>query len=192
MPGLRPRLDRTVSGHSGPGALCQRVYRDQPSAPDAVARRDDAEPIAVASQEPRRGADASHAWVEVFTPEYGWRGLDPTNNLVASEHHVKMAVGRDYRDVSPSRGAYRGGASEDLSVIVSVRPGSTDARSAGSFTRSASQGRNAHRLAVGCSPDPRPPRARLRIHERRLDHRREVFDVRAAWAPVPPLLAHLR
>jgi len=74
------------------------------------------------SQEPRRGADASHAWVEVFTPHYGWRGLDPTNNLVASEHHVKMAVGRDYRDVSPSRGAYRGGASEHLSVIVSVRP----------------------------------------------------------------------
>ena len=75
------------------------------------------------SHEPRRGADASHAWVEVFTPLYGWRGLDPTNNLVASEHHVKMAVGRDYRDVSPSRGAYRGGASEHLSVIVSVRPG---------------------------------------------------------------------
>jgi transglutaminase-like putative cysteine protease len=74
------------------------------------------------SQEPRRGADASHAWVEVFTPVYGWRGLDPTNNLVASEHHVKMAVGRDYRDVSPSRGAYRGGASEHLSVTVSVRP----------------------------------------------------------------------
>jgi transglutaminase-like putative cysteine protease len=75
------------------------------------------------SQEPRRGADASHAWVEVFTPLHGWRGLDPTNNLVASEHHVKMAIGRDYRDVSPSRGAYRGGASEHLSVIVSVRPG---------------------------------------------------------------------
>lgn len=76
----------------------------------------------VSSREARRGVDASHAWVEVFTPTHGWRGLDPTNNLVASEHHVKMAIGRDYRDVSPSRGAYRGGADERLSVIVSVHP----------------------------------------------------------------------
>lgn len=74
------------------------------------------------SQEPTRGADASHAWVDVFTPTHGWRGLDPTNNLVASEHHVKMAIGRDYRDVSPTRGAYRGSANEQLTVIVSVQP----------------------------------------------------------------------
>ncbi len=74
------------------------------------------------SLEPRRGAEASHAWVEAFTPTHGWRGIDPTNNLVASEHHVKMAVGRDYRDVSPSRGAYRGAAEERLAVVVRVHP----------------------------------------------------------------------
>jgi transglutaminase-like putative cysteine protease len=69
-----------------------------------------------------RGAEASHAWAEAFTPTHGWRGFDPTNNLVASTHHVKMAIGRDYRDVSPTRGAYRGTAEEHLTVVVSVHP----------------------------------------------------------------------
>jgi len=67
---------------------------------------------------PRHGAGASHAWVEAFTPTHGWRGLDPTNDLMASEHHVKMAVGRDYRDVPPTRGSYRGDATERLTVTV--------------------------------------------------------------------------
>ena len=69
-----------------------------------------------------RGSGASHAWAEAFTPTHGWRGFDPTNNLVASTHHVKMAIGRDYRDVSPTRGAYRGNADEHLTVVVSVHP----------------------------------------------------------------------
>jgi transglutaminase-like putative cysteine protease len=67
---------------------------------------------------PTRGAGASHAWAEVFTPTHGWRGFDPTNDLLASEHHVKMAVGRDYADIPPTRGAYRGDASEELEVAV--------------------------------------------------------------------------
>jgi transglutaminase-like putative cysteine protease len=65
-----------------------------------------------------RGTEASHAWVEAFTPTHGWRGFDPTNNLVASEHHIKMAIGRDYQDVAPTRGTYRGRAAESLSVRV--------------------------------------------------------------------------
>jgi transglutaminase-like putative cysteine protease len=65
-----------------------------------------------------RGVQASHAWVEAFTPTYGWRGFDPTNNLVASEFHVKMAIGRDYADVAPTRGTYRGQAIETLGVAV--------------------------------------------------------------------------
>lgn len=69
-----------------------------------------------------RGGLASHAWVEAFTPTHGWRGFDPTNALVASTHHVKVAVGRDYRDVSPTRGAYRGTAEEHLTVAVDVHP----------------------------------------------------------------------
>jgi transglutaminase-like putative cysteine protease len=65
-----------------------------------------------------RGAEASHAWVEAFTPTHGWRGFDPTNNLVASEYHIKMAIGRDYSDVAPTRGTFRGPAQEQLNVHV--------------------------------------------------------------------------
>jgi transglutaminase-like putative cysteine protease len=68
-----------------------------------------------------RGAEASHAWVEAFTPTHGWRGFDPTNNVVASEHHIKMAIGRDYDDVAPTRGTYRGPAAEHLNVSVQTR-----------------------------------------------------------------------
>jgi transglutaminase-like putative cysteine protease len=68
-----------------------------------------------------RGAEASHAWVEAFTPTHGWRGFDPTNNLVASQHHIKMAIGRDYRDVPPTRGTFRGQSVEGLDVHVQTR-----------------------------------------------------------------------
>lgn len=70
---------------------------------------------------PKRGAGHSHAWVEAFTPTHGWRGFDPTNDLIASEHHVKMAVGRDYRDVPPTQGTFRGAADERLVVEVAAR-----------------------------------------------------------------------
>jgi transglutaminase-like putative cysteine protease len=69
---------------------------------------------------PRRGAGASHAWAEVYTPSHGWRGFDPTNNLLANDRYVKVGVGRDYRDVAPTRGTYRGRAEETLSVSVTT------------------------------------------------------------------------
>jgi transglutaminase-like putative cysteine protease len=71
---------------------------------------------------PSRGVGASHAWVEAFTSTHGWRGFDPTNNLVANEYYVKIAIGRDYSDVPPTRGTYHGGPSESLSVAVTARP----------------------------------------------------------------------
>jgi transglutaminase-like putative cysteine protease len=71
---------------------------------------------------PPRGAGASHAWIEAWTPDYGWRGFDPTNNLLANTLHVKMACGRDYADVPPSRGTFRGHAAESLTVEVEARP----------------------------------------------------------------------
>jgi transglutaminase-like putative cysteine protease len=61
---------------------------------------------------------ASHAWVEAFTPTHGWRGLDATNDVVVGDAHVKVAMGRDYADVSPTRGSFRGGASQRLGVAV--------------------------------------------------------------------------
>jgi transglutaminase-like putative cysteine protease len=73
------------------------------------------------SQAPSRGGGASHAWVEVFTPTHGWRGFDPTNNLLANDHYVKVAIGRDYHDVPPTRGTYHGAATEHLTVDVSTR-----------------------------------------------------------------------
>lgn len=67
---------------------------------------------------PKRGGGHSHAWAEAWTPTHGWRGFDPTNDVLASEHHVKMAVGRDYRDVPPTQGTFRGVADERLAVEV--------------------------------------------------------------------------
>jgi transglutaminase-like putative cysteine protease len=69
---------------------------------------------------PSRGVGASHAWVEVFTPTHGWRGFDPTNNLLANEYYVKIAIGRDYSDVPPTRGTYHGGPTEQMTVAVTA------------------------------------------------------------------------
>jgi transglutaminase-like putative cysteine protease len=65
--------------------------------------------------------EASHAWAEAYTPLHGWRGFDPTNDLVASTAHIKMAIGRDYSDVPPTRGTFRGQADERLTVSVETR-----------------------------------------------------------------------
>jgi transglutaminase-like putative cysteine protease len=68
----------------------------------------------------RSQSDATHAWLEVWLPELGWVGIDPTNRIVAGERHIRMALGRDYADVPPTRGVYRGHANEHLHVVVSV------------------------------------------------------------------------
>lgn len=66
------------------------------------------------------GAQASHAWCEIFLPGLGWRGLDPTNNQPADERYIKIAVGRDYADVPPLRGHYKGTLDRQLEVEVLV------------------------------------------------------------------------
>ncbi|MDP8986363.1 MAG: transglutaminase family protein [Pseudomonadota bacterium] len=67
------------------------------------------------------GADASHAWVSVFCPPFGWIDLDPTNNLRVNCDHIVIAWGRDFGDVSPLRGVIVGGGRHRLSVRVSVQ-----------------------------------------------------------------------
>ena len=67
-----------------------------------------------------RGEGATHAWVEAFFPEMGWVGLDPTNNCVVRETHVRLAVGKDFSDCSPVRGTYRGTAANTMEVVVTV------------------------------------------------------------------------
>lgn len=54
------------------------------------------------------GSTASHAWVEALVPHHGWVALDPTNNLLANDSYIKIAHGRDYGDVTPTRGVFKG------------------------------------------------------------------------------------
>ena len=63
-------------------------------------------------------ANASHAWIEVFTPTGYWVGLDPTNNMLDGERHVQIGIGRDYADVPPLKGVFKGGLAQSLSVQV--------------------------------------------------------------------------
>ncbi len=65
-------------------------------------------------------ASASHAWVEVYMPGHRWQALDPTHNRPADETYVKIAVGRDYGDVPPVRGTYKGITDWTLAVDVKV------------------------------------------------------------------------
>lgn len=73
----------------------------------------------------RSAADATHAWMEAFVPGCGWVGFDPTNNVLAGERHVRVAIGRDYDDVPPARGVYKGPANSELAVAVTVQPSQT-------------------------------------------------------------------
>ena len=68
------------------------------------------------------GGYASHAWAEVYLPDSGWMGLDPTLGKPLGLQHVRVAYGRDYGDVAPVRGVYKGHAGQRLSVDVRVRP----------------------------------------------------------------------
>lgn len=67
-----------------------------------------------------RGEGATHAWVEAYIPFYGWLGFDPTNNCIANELHIRLAVGRSFMDCSPVKGTYKGTANHRLEVGVSV------------------------------------------------------------------------
>lgn len=67
-----------------------------------------------------RGEGATHAWAEAYIPEYGWLGLDPTNNCIANEKHVRLAVGRNFTNCSPVKGVYKGGLEHIMEVNVSV------------------------------------------------------------------------
>jgi transglutaminase-like putative cysteine protease/predicted glutamine amidotransferase len=66
-------------------------------------------------------SEASHAWVQLYLPELGWKGFDPTNGILTQAEHVRVAVGRNYRDATPTSGTiYIGGGAETLYAEVQV------------------------------------------------------------------------
>jgi len=67
-----------------------------------------------------RGAGATHAWVEAYIPFYGWLGIDPTNDCLVADRHVRLAVGRNFSDCTPVKGTYKGSSEHILEVAVSI------------------------------------------------------------------------
>lgn len=63
----------------------------------------------------------SHAWCEAWLPDLGWIGVDPTNNCVVNDHFIKVAIGRDFTDVPPNKGVYRGNSGEAILVRAETR-----------------------------------------------------------------------
>lgn len=71
--------------------------------------------------ENQRQGEASHAWVQVYLPEVGWKGFDPTNGVLTQTEHIRVATGRNYIDATPTSGTiYVGGGGETLEVDVRV------------------------------------------------------------------------
>jgi len=68
------------------------------------------------------GSQASHAWIAVFCPDFGWLAMDPTNNQSADHNHITLAYGRDYSDVAPVKGVAVGGGEQVIDVSVVVEP----------------------------------------------------------------------
>jgi transglutaminase-like putative cysteine protease len=95
---------RYVSGYLVPAS----ATGDEPSAQDVI------------------GGQASHAWMEMLLPGFGWVGLDPTMGLPVGPRHVRVAYGRDYGDAAPVRGVYKGHAGQQLFVDVGLRPALDD------------------------------------------------------------------
>ena len=71
-----------------------------------------------------RGEGATHAWVEAYIPFYGWIGLDPTNNCIVNDRHVRLAIGRNFSDCTPVKGTYKGSSEHTLEVSVTIANGS--------------------------------------------------------------------
>ncbi|WP_164155453.1 transglutaminase family protein [Sandarakinorhabdus rubra] len=87
---------------------------------------------------------AAHAWAEALIPDLGWVAFDPTNGMCATEAYLRVAVGLDYRDAAPIRGARRGGGAETMAVAVTTQasiqhPGLGELGAAGDAAQAASQ-----------------------------------------------------
>jgi len=79
---------------------------------------------------PMRGDEAMHAWLECPMPDGRWLAIDPTNNILATDQYIRVHLGRDYGDVTPTRGLYMGTPAESMEVTLSVEPIEAEAHSA--------------------------------------------------------------
>ena len=118
--------DRGHDGRSrlgGPDAACARTSRISSSPGrepcDAPARYVSGYYLRTDRQE----QDAGHAWAEAYVEGLGWVGFDPANGVCMTDRHVRVAVGADYLEAAPARGAQVGGADEVLAVKVNVAQG---------------------------------------------------------------------
>ncbi|TCM38479.1 transglutaminase family protein [Novosphingobium sp. ST904] len=69
------------------------------------------------------GADAMHAWVNLWCgEELGWVGFDPTNDMLVDADHIFIGMGRDYSDVAPLDGTFRGSSQQNMFFSVDVAP----------------------------------------------------------------------
>jgi transglutaminase-like putative cysteine protease len=75
----------------------------------------------------RREASQSHAWIEFWSPSHGWIPFDPTHDRAVDERYVVVGHGRNYDDVPPSKGIYRGVAQEALRAEVHTQPSTAKA-----------------------------------------------------------------
>lgn len=66
-------------------------------------------------------ANESHAWCECYLPSLGWLGFDPANNKMVDLQHIKTAIGKDYKEVSPHNGFFKGKAKSELTVHVTIK-----------------------------------------------------------------------
>ncbi len=107
---------RYVSGY-----LCHDDATSEPIVHEGVSEDTSIEGVV----DERGSPSATHAWVEAFLPQLGWVGFDPTNDLVANDRHIRTALGRDYADVPPTHGVYRGKTESELSVAVHVESSTT-------------------------------------------------------------------
>ncbi len=104
--------------------VCGYVYCGPPTIPGAAVLTSALTAVAAtATERDGRAAqgEASHAWVQLYLPEVGWKGFDPTNGILTQTEHVRVAVGRNYLDATPTSGTiYVGGGRETLEVDVRV------------------------------------------------------------------------
>lgn len=68
----------------------------------------------------RATSDATHAWIQLYIPNIGWKGFDPTNGVLPQTNHIRVAYGRHFRDATPTAGTIYGKAHETMTVDVEV------------------------------------------------------------------------